>query len=175
MLSLFTSETNKISDNKRFWSKVNVESQEKCWEWQGALRNGYGAFKQNKTVLSTHRLSYEIVFGKIPNSFIVCHKCDNPKCVNPNHLFLGTHVDNTKDAINKQRHFIPTNGKKFAVGNTPLNKILDDSLVSEINNFIEENPDIPIRSICELFDVDYRRLIDRRSYLRKLASKQVTT
>lgn len=76
-----------------------------CWEFDGAkLPNGYGKIGRNNKTWLAHRYSYTIHVGEIPANMYVCHKCDNRKCINPDHLFLGTHKDNTQDMIQKNRH-----------------------------------------------------------------------
>ena len=87
---------------ERFWPKVKKGNN--CWEWVGAKNNkGYGNFWAHGISGKAHRSSWEIHNGPIPKGLNVLHCCDNPSCVNPAHLFLGTQADNIKDMENKGR------------------------------------------------------------------------
>lgn len=94
--------------SERFWEKVSIGQDNECWIWKGAkIGRGYGYFRTGKKCTHAHRFAYEYTYGAIPNELKVLHKCDNPLCVNPNHLFLGTNKDNTQDMITKGRRFQP--------------------------------------------------------------------
>lgn len=92
----------------RFWRKVSIGPG--CWEWQNSLRHkGYGAFVWKDEAGTTvqgraHRFAFELMVGPIPPGLCVLHRCDNPKCIRPDHLFLGTIGDNNRDMMVKGRH-----------------------------------------------------------------------
>jgi len=91
-------------DSVRFWEKVEIKSKKCCWEWNANKDGcGYGRFAFRKKLLSAHRFAYILTHGEILNNKHVLHKCDNPCCCNPDHLFLGTHQDNMKDRNSKRR------------------------------------------------------------------------
>jgi len=101
-----------LSPEERFWSMVKRDGPDSCWEWQGYhMRDGYGAFHFNGKRVIASRFAWVLAYGKIPEGMCVLHKCDNPACVNPRHLFLGTQKDNMRDAVLKWRKSGPHNGR----------------------------------------------------------------
>lgn len=87
----------------RFWQLVDKRGPNECWEWQGVKdKGGYGKF-QYGVMSRSHRVSYLLAYGALPDGMCVCHACDNPACCNPVHLWLGTNTDNIHDSVRKGR------------------------------------------------------------------------
>lgn len=97
--------TGRPSKEQGFWEYVTPGAPDECWLWQGTLdRSGYGQLGWKHKLWKAHRVSYEIHHGD-PGKLHVLHNCDNPACVNPNHLRLGTNTDNVIDMFNKNRGY----------------------------------------------------------------------
>jgi hypothetical protein len=95
------------SAEDRFWRFVKKAGDDECWLWQGGTNiRGYGRFRRGRAsegMAGAHRFSYELHNGPAPSDRVVMHSCDNPQCVNPKHLSLGTHLDNSHDRSRKGR------------------------------------------------------------------------
>lgn len=88
----------------RFWVKVNVGAPDECWRWLAYInRHGYGRFRHKGAQTNAQRVAYELKVGPVPQGMHVLHRCDNPACCNPAHLFLGTNSDNAADRHSKGR------------------------------------------------------------------------
>ena len=90
---------------ERIADKISFDKTTGCWNWEASTRNaaGYGQIRYEGKMRLAHRVSWEAFNDKIPDGIFVCHKCDNPRCVNPDHLFLGTNQDNMNDMKAKGR------------------------------------------------------------------------
>lgn len=133
-----------------FWSKVDKRTKEECWLWtRGCDMCGYGKVSKEGKARKAHRIAYELTNGAIPEGMIICHKCDNPPCVNPNHLFLGTDADNRRDSAQKGRGYIPN---RLGENNHMTN--LTSSQVREIKKMLAAG--IKTRIIAEEFSIAIR-------------------
>ena len=146
-----------VKDENRFWSKILTGNEDECWEIVGLFlnRTGYGELRVNGTKIRAHRFSYQLFHNRlIKDKMVICHKCDNPSCVNPYHLFEGTMKDNMNDRDNKGRGLKgEKNGRsklteaqvkeirtKYAAGGTSYKKLgeeygINQSLISNIINY----------------------------------------
>lgn len=95
----------KAAPLQSFWVNVRIGDPDECWPWTGSKqRKGYGTVNRFKRQWVAHRFAWEMMNGPIPEGMLVCHKCDNPPCCNPAHLFLGTNKENLMDCVAKGRH-----------------------------------------------------------------------
>ena len=145
--------------SKRFWEKVDKDSE--CWNWQGCkLPKGYGQFSYKLKTEQSHRVSWMIHFGDIPDGMHVLHHCDNPGCVRPDHLFIGTNADNKQDMMNKNRQ---------AKGSRLPHTILSENDITEIRELYKTNK-YTQKQLGEMFSVDQSNIcrIINRSYWKHI-------
>jgi predicted XRE-type DNA-binding protein len=113
---------------RRFWSKIDKSCKSGCWEWTAHFSGGYGRLRIFRDgswrYANANRLSWEIHYSEIPDGLFVCHKCDNMKCVNPEHLFIGSQLDNMKDCSNKGRQAKGSDFKRSAITEEDVRTIL---------------------------------------------------
>lgn len=94
----------KLVMEELFWEKVKKGNGDECWEWLACKDpKGYGLIKLNGRNQFAHRIAWILTYGEIPDGLFALHKCDNPPCVRPDHIFLGTQADNRRDCVEKGR------------------------------------------------------------------------
>lgn len=143
----------------RFWNKVLKTNT--CWQWRaGTFSNGYGQFFDGKNKIGAHRYSYELAHGVVNKLLKICHTCDNRRCVNPQHLFLGTQKDNMQDMIKKNRKVnADTSGSKNG------RVILNEELVIQIRYLYDLGSSIAyISRNFKLSETQISRIVKRQSW-----------
>jgi len=139
-------------DVTRFWDKVDKKSENDCWEFMSHRdKDGYGIFTIRHKNIKAHRFSYILAYGKIPEGLLIRHfVCDNPCCVNPNHLLTGTNADNSRDCISKNRH----------VKGEDVNTCkLTEKDVLKIRQLYAER-DISVKDLSNMFGVDRHQILN---------------
>ncbi len=129
-----------------FSKKLNKSAGENgCWPWIGAVnRRGYGVTSINHRLVTTHRLAYFYEHGSFPDGLCVCHRCDNPPCCNPAHLFIGTTQDNTADMVRKKRQ---SSGEKHS-------KAIMPGRYRGIAHYAAKMTEAEVLNVRRLFDVE---------------------
>jgi hypothetical protein len=149
---------------ERFMEKITIK-ENGCWEWIGATDNNYGQIWIDGKKEKAHRASYKLHYGEIPHNVLVCHKCDNKICVNPEHLFIGTQSDNMKDCSNKNRtafkkypYILRRKKTKTTKGEQHHQAKLKEYQVIEIRNLF--NSGIRLRDISAKYGINRKHIQD---------------
>lgn len=137
----------------KFWRRFEVAGKDDCWEWQGTKDpHGYGSISKNNRTFYAHRISYEINVGEIPEGIFVLHSCDNPSCVNPKHLFLGTQADNVADRDKK--------GRQVRGERVKGSKLTEKKVIRMRDLRKKHGKDMPYRVIGKKFNVSQQSAHD---------------
>ena len=142
---------NKTPLHVRFAQYVNQQGPEDCWLWTGAQNgsNGYGAIYYNGRSRQAHRVAWELANEqKIPDGMCVCHHCDNPLCVNPEHLFVGTHKENMLDMVKKSRHH---HGEEHT-----YSKLTAKEVIEIRKAYAKDN--VTLRQVASKYDVSHQNI-----------------
>ena len=141
----------------RFWPQVIKAGQDECWLWTGArwgLRQEYGNIMMEHKKVSAHVASWVIHNGPIPEGLEVCHTCDNGLCVNPAHLWLGTHQENMTDAVKKHRNILPP---RSSFTKLDWNKVADiRRRFQEGESLLALSKEFHVTKTCLYYAVTYR-------------------
>jgi len=145
-----------LTEKERFFRRVG-KLDSGCWVWLGSLNNGYGQFRrEDGSIILSHRYSYMLHNDSAIDGLVVMHKCDNPKCVNPDHLMLGTQAENVQDMRQKGRE----KHRSLSGSEHGMSKLTDD-LVRDIRSSNESGPAISKRlgvSTATIYDVRNRKI-----------------
>jgi hypothetical protein len=135
--------------HERIRENVEIDPKSRCWNWKGVIsKDGYGQMGIGRgCVQRAHRVSYKTFIGHIPDGMLVCHHCDNPRCVNPYHLFLGTPSDNTRDMVKKGRNRNPT-------GENHKQSKLKEEEVLQIRRFFSYG--IALKEVAEAYGICFQ-------------------
>lgn len=149
----------------RFWEKVQIGSADECWLWTGARlksqggREAYGHVNINGSSFTAHVIAWELSTGEqLPVGMIGCHACDNPPCCNPAHVFPGTHADNSRDMVQKNRH-----SRTATFGNRKLSDVQVEAIRAQVARLRRGEKQRTFESLGEVFGVSARAI-------RKIAS-----
>ena len=144
-------------DTERFWSKVDRRGDGECWNWKAYTnRGGYGWVRWNGKAHLSHRIAYLLTYGE-PGELCVLHKCDNRRCVNPRHLWLGTRADNIHDCVAKGRHRHTLPAPLYGEDH-PMSK-LTDKQVEEIRTRYAAGG-VTYRSLAKEYGVSHQQIGD---------------
>lgn len=130
----------------RFFRSINFPgNDQECWKWNAYCNDyGYGIFNLDDKHIKAHRFIYECYNGPVPAGLFVCHKCDNPPCCNPEHLFLGTDQDNKQDMIQKNR-------QAFGTANG-MSKLNDETIIEILEN-IRNGKYTSLQQLCTVYSI----------------------
>ena len=152
----FSLECQVHTSRTRFWNYVDIKPGDKCWEWQGSKTSaGYGVIYFEGLNQYAHRISVKLSNREIPTDMYICHTCDNPSCVNPVHLFVGTPHENALDKVSKKRH---------TFGQNHPNAKLSDENVLKIRELADTG--VTQMQIAKLYNVD-------ASHISRIVARQV--
>lgn len=133
----------------KFWKHVRIRGENECWIYEGKHRRYAGFSDGRGNNMGAHRFSMTLKVGEIPGGMFVCHTCDNPSCVNPNHLFLGTPADNSRDMKRKSR-------QAHLRGEMHSRHKLTTEQVRQIRAWRAENR--PLKEIAEKFGISFQHV-----------------
>lgn len=133
----------------RFEAFINKNTESGCWEWTGSKSEGYGQFRINYTTERAHRISWKLYRGSIPKGLMIRHKCRG-KCVNPDHLEIGTAKDNAKDKIRDDTHMIGTRH--------PSAKLTEEQVKDFKRNIPDTEKELYFKTVAKLIGVSWHTL-----------------